>query len=99
MSCLSRRVVENKIKKQQAREEGNTNALFGLVVLGCLLFAGHALFTQMGRFRHSLKDLFRKLPKKDVLTNSGKKVINQLKDEKWQNMADFTTKANDDREQ
>ena len=98
MSCLSRQVVENRIKRQRAKEEGNTNALLGLVVFGCLLFAGHAIISQAGRIGHSLKDLFRTLSKKDIVSNSGKQLAKQFTKEEWRNMAEYTTNAMDDRE-
>lgn len=98
MSCLSRRVVENRIKKQQARENGNTNALVGLMVIGCLLFAGHAFATQVGRFKHSLKDVFRSLSDRKTITNAGKNMAKQLAKDEWQQMAEGITKAMDEDE-
>ena len=66
MSCLSRPLVENRIKRDQAKKDGNTNALVGLVVFGCLLFAGHAIITQAGRIGRSLRDILRQ---KDIISN------------------------------
>lgn len=91
MSCLSRHVVENRIRQQQAREQGNTNALFGLIALGCLLFAGHALFTQAGRLGHSLKDMLRK-----ITTNPAKTAVKQFAKEEWRNVAEYTSDAHSD---
>lgn len=74
MSCLSRKVVENRIKQREARENGNMNAVFCLMILGGLLFAGHSVLTQMHHIRHSMKDIFRSL----VSRNAVKQVGNEL---------------------
>ena len=72
MSCLSRSVVENRLKQQQAKEEGNTNLLFGLVLMGCLLFAGHTMLTHMHHVHRSLRGIFESLTKRKGIQQLGR---------------------------
>ena len=89
MSCLSRSVVSNRLKQQQAKEEGNTNLLFGLIVLGCLLFAGHTLLTHLNHVRRSLKDIFRSLVDRKAVRQVGR----ELAKDEVQKVAESTSNA------
>ena len=90
------RLDQNRIKRQQAKENGNTGALFGLLVLGGLLLAGNALFTQVGHLHHSLKDLFKSLVRgnKDTLKQAAK----SLARDEIQQVAEAVDRATDDNE-
>ena len=72
MSCLSRSVVENRLKQQKAKEEGNTNLLLGLMLIGCLLFAGHTMLTHVHHVRRSLKGIFESLTKRKGIQELGR---------------------------
>ena len=74
MSCLSRKVVENRVKRQQAKEDGNTGLLFGLLIVGGLLFAGHSMLTQMHHFHRSMKDIFRSLVSRNTVKQVGEEL-------------------------
>ena len=72
MSCLSRSVVENRLKQQKAKEEGNTNLLFGLMLIGCLLFAGHTMLTHAHHVHRSLRSIFASLTKRKGIQELGR---------------------------
>ena len=94
MSCLSRKVVENRLKQQQAKENGNMNALLCLMLVGGLLFAGHSMLTQMSHLHRSMKDIFRSL----VSRNTVKQVGNELAKEEVQKVAEVMTQDFNDRD-
>ncbi len=89
MSCLSRKVVENRLKQQEAKDNGNTGLLFGLLIVGGLLFAGHSMLTQMHHFHRSMKDIFRSL----VSRNTVRQVGRELAKENIQKVAESTGNA------
>ena len=88
MSCLSRKVVENRLKQKEARENGNMNAVVCLMILGGLLMAGHSILTQMHHFHRSLKDIFHSL----VSRNTVKQVGNELASEEVREIAPHVLK-------
>lgn len=87
MSCLARKVVENRIKQKEAKENGNVNALICLMIVGGLLFAGHSMLTQMGHLHRSMKDIFRSL----VGRNTVRQVGSELAKSEGQKIAEVMT--------
>ncbi len=74
MSCLSRKVVENRLKRQNAKDEGNIGLLFGLIIVGGLLFAGHSMLTQMHHVHKSLKDMLSSIVNRNTIKQVGEEL-------------------------
>jgi len=75
---LQRQIVESRIRNrdqiEQAKENGNTSLVFGLLIVGGLLFAGHSMLTQMHHFHRSMKDIFRSLVSRNAIRQVGKEL-------------------------
>jgi len=53
-SYFARKYVQNRIKRRQAEVDGS--AVLGLLIVGGLFFAGHAVTTQLGNIQVKIKD-------------------------------------------
>ena len=87
------RLDENRLKRQKAKEDGNTAALFGLAALGCVLFAGHVVVTQMTNAHRSMKSVLKSL------SDTGKKAIKSIKRDEVQQVLEAVDNATDTEEQ
>lgn len=86
MSCILRGIVRNKQRREEAQKNGNTSLLFGLIVLGGLLFAGYSLLSGMHHVHHSLRSIFKSL----VDRNTAKQVGNKLAQEPVQKVLEYS---------